>query len=376
MPVSTQRDYYEVLGVSRDADQDEIKGAWRRAAMKHHPDRNEDKQAAEGKFKEAAEAYDVLSDPKKRHTYDRLGHEGLRRSGAGVHDFRTMNLHDIFDMFGLGDLFGFGRSQRRGADLETGIEIDLKEVATGVEKAIEFKREDVCPGCEGSGDVSGSRSRPCPTCGGYGQVEQTSGLGFFLSRVVTVCPRCRGRGRFIKNPCPKCRGTGRSMQKHNLTVSIPAGIQDGQVLRLRGEGEPDSTGHHRGDLHCVVRIRRHPLFLRQGSDLILDLPITFTQAALGAGLEIPTLDDKTTIDISKGAQGGDLIHLKGAGLPDLQSRRKGDLIVRLHVEIPKKLSVKQRHLLEEFARTESRVNSLPKTTSFWEKMKSYLSSDG
>jgi len=376
MPVAEKRDYYEVLGVSREASQEEIKSAWRKAALKHHPDRNKDKQEAEKKFKEVAEAYEVLSDHEKRKMYDLYGPEGLRGAGVSVHDFRTMDLRDIFDMFGLGDMFGFASRHREdyGSDLRVQIDVTLAEVAHGVEREIEFRREEFCPRCRNSGAEPGTDVKRCPTCGGYGQVEQASGFGFFISRVVTDCPRCHGKGKLITTACKECRGSGRTMQGRKLKVSVPAGIQDGQVLRLRGEGEPGNTGH-RGDLHCLVCVRPHPFLMRQGSDLILDLPISFTQAALGDKVQIPTLSKPEMLEIPGGSQPDDLLRLKGKGLPGLRAHRKGDLIVRLLVEIPRKLSTEQEDLLRQFAQTEPRGNSLPKTKSFWERIKSYLTNE-
>ncbi|NLX05215.1 MAG: molecular chaperone DnaJ [Phycisphaerae bacterium] len=373
MPVASKRDYYEVLGVSREASQEEIKKAWRQAALKYHPDRNKDADA-EVKFKEAAEAYEVLSDAQKRRTYDAYGHEGLRGAGVNVHDFRSMDLRDIFDMFGLGDLFGMGGGGRRsgyGSDLQTEIHVNLGEVAAGIDKEIEFQREEFCPRCGGNGAEPGTEVKTCPTCGGYGRVEQATGFGFFVSRVVSECPRCHGRGKLVTANCKECRGTGRTLQSRKLTVSVPAGIQDGQVLRLRGEGEPGSSGH-RGDLHCVVRVDPHPLFVRQGSELILDLPISFTQAALGDRVDIPTLFEPVTVEIDAGSQPDQLIRLRGHGLPSLRSKRKGDLIVRLVIEVPRHLTKRQEELLREFAGTEQRKNAMPKSESFWEKIKSYL----
>lgn len=372
--MTSKRDYYEVLGVSRDASQDEIKRAWRQAALKHHPDRNADKPSAEAKFKEAAEAYEVLSDSEKRRRYDQFGHEGLKAGGYNVHDFGAMDLRDIFDMFGLGDLFGFGGARRDayGQDLQTEIVVTLEEVATGVDKEIEFRREDYCPSCTGSGAQSGSETKTCATCRGYGQVEQTSGFGFFVSRVVTTCPSCQGRGKTFVTACKECRGSGKTLQTRRLSVSVPAGIQDGQVLRLRAEGEAGRAGH-RGDLHCVVRVKRHPFFIRQGNDLILDLPIDVIQAALGASVEIPTISSQSAkVEIPRGSQPGDAIRLKGSGLPGVRSRGKGDLIVRLQVEIPRKLNRHQEELLKQFAETISQHNSVPSTRSFWEKIKDHL----
>lgn len=370
MTVTSKRDYYEVLGVSPDASADEIKRAWRQAALKYHPDRNENTDA-EAKFKEAAEAYEVISDPEKRQRYDQFGHEGLKGGGVNIHDFGAMDFRDIFDMFGLGDLFGMGRRRTQGADLQAEVEITLEEVASGVDHELEFRRNDDCSSCRGSGAEPGTEVKTCPTCGGYGQVEQTSGLGFFVSRVVIACPACRGKGKSIVTPCRECRGAGRTLQTRKLTVSVPAGIQDGQILRLRGEGEPGG-GDERGDLLCIMRIKKHPFFIRQGGDLILDLLIDFTQAALGATVEIPTISKATTLDIPRGSQPGDLLRLRGYGLPGIRSRQKGDLIVRLQIEIPKKLNAKQEDLLRQLAETVSTSSAWPKTKSFWTKIKKYI----
>ncbi len=379
MPVTTKRDYYEVLGVAKDATPEQIKKAWREAALKYHPDRNkEKKKEAEEKFKEAAEAYEVLSDPEKRQMYDRYGSEGLRGQGVRTHDFHHMDLREIFDMFGLGDMFGWSNngSGNYGQDLQTEIEIGLEDVATGIEKEIQFSREEICERCKGDGAAPGTKREQCRTCGGYGQVEQTQGFGFFVSRVVTACPKCNGRGAIIHTPCKECRGSGRTTQKRQLTVSVPAGIQDGQVLRIRGEGEPAERGGRRGDLHCLVRIKPHPFLYRQDNDLILDLPISFTQAALGDKIEIPTLGKKNVpLEIHHGTQPGEFIRLKGLGLPDLRSRRVGDMIVRLIVEIPKRLSEEQKDLLKKFTETENRSkDAMPGTSGFWDKIKNYFAS--
>jgi molecular chaperone DnaJ len=382
MPVTAgKRDYYEVLGLSRTATPDQIKKAWREAALKHHPDRNKDnKKDAEVRFKEAAEAYEILSDPEKRRMYDAYGPEGLRGRGVATHDFRHMDLREIFDLFGLGDMFGMGGFQNGddyGQDLQAEIQITLEEVKTGVEKELSFSREELCERCDGSGAEPGTPKSQCKTCGGYGQVEQTSGIGFFVSRVITACPKCHGRGIHITTPCKECRGSGRTMQKKRVPVSVPAGIHDGQALRLRGEGEPGQRGH-RGDLHCIVRIRPHPFFFRQGNDLIMDLPISFTQATLGDRLDIPTLgNQQVPLEITRGAQPGDLVRLKGMGLPELRSRRIGDLIVRLIVEIPRKMSAEQERLLREFAQTEHRNKEyMPNASGFWDKIRQYFSGQG
>ncbi len=375
MPVALKRDYYEILGVERGAGESDIKSAWRKAALQHHPDRNKDKPEAEEQFKEAAEAYEVLSDPDKRKRYDAYGHDGLKGAG-NMHDFHTMDMRDIFDMFGLGDIFGGGGSRQRadyGSDLQLQVGITLADVARGMDKDIEFDRDEFCARCDGTCAEPGSDVKTCATCGGYGQVEQTSGFGFFVSRVRTDCPKCQGKGKLISALCKECRGRGKTHQKRKLTVKIPAGIQDGQVVRLRGEGEPGSTASgQRGDLHCVVRVEEHPFFKRQGSDLILDLPISFTQAALGDTVQIPTLFEPMDIEIATGSQPGELIHIKGQGLPGLQHRRRGSLVVRLMVEVPRKLTETQKELLRQFAGTEGNRNSMPRTKGFWEKLKSYL----
>ncbi len=378
MPASNN-DYYELLGVERNASQDEIKKAWRKLALKYHPDRNKDsKEESEIKFKAAAEAYEVLSDPEKRRMYDAYGPEGLRGHGVRTHDFTHMNLNDIFDMFGLGDMFGFsaGGSREHGRDLQIEISITLNEVASGVEREIEFNREEICTNCKGTGGDPSEPTTTCTTCGGYGQVEQSSGFGFFMSRVVTECPRCNGKGILVTKPCTECRGSGRTHQKKHLSVNIPAGIHDGQVLRLRGEGEPGSRGR-RGDLNCIIRVEPHQFLARQGNNLIMDIPISFTQAALGDTLEIPTLNGRTKINIKRGTQPADFIRLKGEGLPELRTHRKGELIIRLVIEIPKKLTHRQEELLKEFAETEGRTaDAMPVTSSFWDKLKHYFSSQG
>jgi molecular chaperone DnaJ len=383
MPVTAKRDYYDILGVEKGATPEQIKKAWRAAALKHHPDRNkENKDAAEERFKEAAEAYEVLSDDSKRQMYDQYGPDGLKGNGYRTHDFHHMDLREIFDMFGIGDMFGFngGGGARRedfGQDLETEIEISLEEVATGVEKEIIYTREELCERCSGQGAEPGTKVEQCATCGGYGQVEQTSGFGFFVSRVLTPCPKCRGKGKIIHTPCKECKGTGRQKTKRHLTVNIPQGMHDEQVLRIRGEGEPGKRGHC-GDLHCIVRVKAHPFLFRQGNDLIMNLPISFTQAAMGDTIEIPTLgQNKVNLEIKPGTQPGDALRLRSQGLPDLRTKRLGDMIVRLIVEIPKKLSEQQKDLLRQFSEIENRSqDAMPNTCSFWDKIKHYFSGQG
>ncbi|HRW54425.1 MAG TPA: DnaJ domain-containing protein, partial [Phycisphaerae bacterium] len=266
MPVATKRDYYEVLGVERDAAPDAIKRAYRKAAMQFHPDRSNGDPESEAKFKEAAEAYEVLSNPEQRERYDRFGHEGL--SGTTAHDFSRMRPDDIFSIFGdiFGDMFGGGgRRAARGVDLQTEVVITLADVMHETERSIEFTRSDFCDRCGGKGGEPGSKVSTCDTCGGYGQVERSTGGGFFTTRVVTACPACHGRGKSFSDKCHECNGGGRTPKRRVVTVKIPPGIQDGQAIRLRGEGEPGADGTSRGDLHCYVRVEPHPFLHRQGN---------------------------------------------------------------------------------------------------------------
>ena len=372
--MATKRDYYEVLGVSRSASPEEIKRAYRQAALKYHPDRNKE-PGAEEKFKEAAEAYEVLSDPEKRARYDRYGHAGL--SGVGLHDFSGMAVDDIFSVFGdlLGDLFGdaFGRRARadRGIDIQTVLEIDLEDVLTGVEKSLRFERMDFCERCGGQGCEPGTQRRNCPTCGGYGQVEQQTSMGFFVSRAIVDCPRCHGRGWLVQKPCQSCGGSGRTRRERVLEVKIPAGVHDGQSIRLRGEGEPGPHGTGRGDLRCVIRVREHPFLQRDGDHLICRLPISFTQAALGGQVEVPTLTGSAPLRIPPGTQHGTVFQLPGKGLPNLRHGRRGNQIVEVVVEIPKRLNREQEELLRRFAATENR-DVLPESKGFFERVKEYL----
>ncbi len=372
MPVSStaKRDYYDVLGVVRDAAPEQIKKAYRRLAHKYHPDRNREDPDAETKFKEAAEAYEVLSDPTKRQRYDQFGHAGL--SGVGIHDFSHMGVGDIFSMFTdiFDDAFGMGRRSRRGADLRTEVELTLNEVLTGTERSIQFARQDFCDTCEGTGAAPGSQRRTCSTCGGYGQVEQAGGILF--GRVITTCPSCRGQGSLITTPCGSCRGSGRALKERIVNVKIPAGIHDGQAIRVRGEGEPGSDGAERGDLHCYARIKPHPFLERHNNEVVCRMPITFTQASLGFRVEVPTLEGKAELKIPRGTQHGQLFRLRGLGLPDLRTGRRGDEIVQVAVEIPKRLNKKQETLLRQFAETEDK-SVLPESKGFFDKVVDYIS---
>jgi molecular chaperone DnaJ len=373
--MAEKRDYYEVLGVPREAGADHIKRAYRRGALKYHPDNYKGEKAeAEARFKELAEAYEVLSDPQKRQRYDRFGHEGLR--GAGVHDFSSMGFGDIFSMFedifsGMG-FAGRARSANRGYDLETQVELTLEQVLTGIDETLEFERMDFCDTCSGSGARPGSSPQRCATCGGYGQVQQQVPGFFGVSVRVIACPKCKGKGAIVTDPCADCRGTGRRRKQRVLTVHIPPGVRDGQVVRVRGEGEPAPAGSNRGDLHCYVRVRAHPFLVRRGDDLYCQVPIGFAQAALGGRADVPTLAGREEIDVPAGTQNGDVVTLKRRGLPSARTGRPGDQHVQLFIEVPRKLTKKQRQLLEEYARIEeSHVTEQRK--NFFEKLKDYFS---
>jgi molecular chaperone DnaJ len=381
---TTKRDYYEILGVSRKADGEEIKRAYRRLAMKYHPDRNNgsDKTDAEAKFKECSEAYEVLSDQHRRARYDQFGHQGV----AGQHDFSHMDVSDIFSMFdeifGAGFAGGFGagrgagpRTQNRahrGYDLETQVELTLSEVATGCEKTIEFDKQDRCELCHGSGAKPGTEPIACPQCAGQGRVAQQGFGGMF--RMVTTCPNCRGRGKVIREHCRSCGGSGRQLRKRVVTVKVPAGVHEGQGVRLAGEGEPGENGAPAGDLHCYITVRPHPVFSRHNNDLVCQVPISFTTATLGGEIEVPTLKGAERMEVPMGTQHGEVFKLRGKGLPDLRSAKPGDQIVQILIEIPRKLSEKQKQLLRDYAATEDNT-VLPQRKGFMDKLKEMFQGD-
>jgi molecular chaperone DnaJ len=373
--IMAKRDYYEVLGVGKNASADEIKRAYRRMAMKYHPDKNPGDKKAEASFKECAEAYEVLSDTEKRQRYDQFGHEGLR--GAGMHDFSRMNVEDIFSMFGFDDFFSgiFGGRRRasrragptRGYDLETTVELTLNDIAKGAEKTIEFTRQDICGECNGNGCAKGSQPGRCPTCGGSGQVAR--GGGFF--QMVSTCRQCGGSGQVITNPCKKCKGTGRVPKKRIVNIKIPAGVHEGQGIRVAGEGEPGRDGGPKGDLYCYIRIKPHEFLQRDGNDLIAVVPISFTQAALGTTIDVPSLNGTRGLKIPPGTQYGSVFRIKGQGLPDIRTRRTGDELVQIIIETPMKLNAKQEEMLREFAKSENKSVS-PKSARFFEKLKKHF----
>ena len=375
-------DPYQVLGVRRTARADTIRAAYRRLAAKHHPDRNPGDPDAAARFRAVREAYEVLSDPEKRSRYDQFGHAGLRQTPG--HDFRSMHVHDIFSMFEeiLGGVSGFGggrggargrRGPARGYDLETAVEVDLAEVLTGCEREVEYKRLEVCATCGGNGAKPGTEPVTCPTCGGQGQVQQVGFGGMF--RMVNTCPNCRGRGRVVTEQCPGCRGAGRTSAKRTVTVKIPPGVADGTIFRLQGEGEPpppeaSSNGAGtRGDLHVVVRVSDHDEYERDGDDLVTVLPLGYAQAALGSTVTIAALDGEATVEVSKGTQHGDLVRVPGRGLPNFRSGRRGALVCMVHIAVPKRLSEKQRALLEELAEIEATSVKKKPEPGFWQKIK-------
>lgn len=372
-----KRDYYEVLGVDRGVGSGQVKRAYRKGALKYHPDNFKgDKAEGEAKFKELAEAYEVLSDPVKRQRYDQYGHAGLR--DAGLHDFSKMGFGDIFSMFedifaGMGLGGGPHAYRDRGLDLETQIELSLEQVATGIDQTLEFERMDLCDKCGGSGSKPGSPPARCSACGGYGQIQQQVQGFFGVSVRVSVCPACKGEGTVVTDPCGGCAGTGRVRKKRILTVHIPPGVHDGQVVRIRGEGEPSSAGTSRGNLHCYVRVKPHPLLARRGDDLICQVPINFSVAAMGGRTEVPTLGGVEDIEIPAGCQNGDVITLKKRGLPSPRGSRPGDQHVQIFIEVPRKLARQQRRLLEQYAETEQ-SNVTPERKRFLKKLKEYFAS--
>jgi molecular chaperone DnaJ len=352
----SKRDYYEVLGVARTATEVEIKSAYRKLALKHHPDRNPGDKAAEEKFKEAAEAYAVLADTDKRHMYDRFGHAGLGGAATGGFDPTVFTgfediLGGLGDIFGIGEMFGGQRRRggpQRGADLRYDLEISFDESAKGVETTIQIPRNETCETCHGSGAAPGSKPQTCPQCQGRGQLRYQQ--GFFT--VARTCGQCRGSGSIISSPCTTCRGSGRVQQQRKLTVKIPAGIASGQRLRLSGEGESGAGGGPAGDLYVVVHVQEHPFFHRDGNDLFCEIPLNYPTLALGGEIAIPTLEGAETFKIPEGTQSGATFRLRGRGMADVVSgRARGDLLVTVKVVTPKKLTKDQRKLLEQLADT-------------------------
>jgi molecular chaperone DnaJ len=351
----TKRDYYEVLGIERNATEQEIKSAYRKMALKFHPDRNPGDHKAEEAFKEAAEAYAILADQEKKGLYDRFGHAGVGSAAGGGFDPTIFaDFSDIFaglgDVFGLGDIFGQRRRRggpQRGADLRYDLEISFEESASGSETTIQIPREETCETCKGSGAAAGTSAETCSQCKGSGQLRYQQG---FLT-VARPCSTCRGTGKTIAKPCVGCRGAGRVSRERKLTVKIPAGIATGQRLRLYGEGEHGSAGGPSGDLYVVVHVQEHSFFHREEDDLYCEMPISFPTLALGGSVKVPTLDGREDIHLPAGTQPGTRFKLRGKGMPHVNGRGHGDLHVIARVAVPKKLSKEQKRLLEELAAT-------------------------
>lgn len=371
--MADKRDYYEVLGVSKGASDDEIKKAYRKEAKKYHPDLHPGDKAAEAKFKEVNEAYEVLSDADKKARYDRYGHDGVDPNfgAGGGGGFGGFDFGDIFDMFG-GGFGGFGGNRRngpvRGRDISREITITFEEAAFGCKKKINISRDEPCKTCGGSGAKPGTHPETCSRCGGRGQVQtQTrTPLGYMTN--VTTCPECRGTGKIIKEPCKECRGNGKVKTPRTIELDIPAGINHGQTMQLSGRGEPGERGGQSGDLLITIRIKPHEIFKREDYDVYINFPVTFVEAALGATVKVPTLDGVVEYDIPEGTQHGAKFRLREKGIPYIRGRGRGDEYVIVDIEIPKNLTAKQREILRQFD-SETETKNYKKQKSFLEKMK-------
>lgn len=374
-----KRDYYEVLGVSKGASQEEIKKAYRKLAVANHPDRNPGDKAAEERFKEATEAYEVLSDEKKRQTYDQFGFAGIDGMNGGAHDYSNV-YRDFGDIFGGGfsDIFesffggsGGGRASGRsqagpeaGASLRYDVEIDFADAVFGTKVEISYAHQVVCETCGGSGAKSGSGKKVCPTCNGTGQIRRNS--GFFA--IASTCPTCNGSGYVIENPCPDCHGTGVKRKQQKIKVTIPAGVDNGSRVVLSGMGDAGQNGGPAGDLYVYVNVRRHKFFVRDGQDLYCQIPISFTQAALGADIEVPTIDgQRVKVSVPSGVQNGKMLRLRGRGVPRLRGPldQRGDMYIKLQVEVPKRLNSKAKQLMKDLAEALGE-NNAPEPVAFEE----------
>lgn len=374
--MAAKRDYYEVLGVARDASPEEIKKSYRKLAVKFHPDKNPGDHEAEEKFKELGEAYEALSDADKRAAYDRYGHQAFNGGGGGGGGF-----HDPMDLFsqvfggafggGFEEFFGGGRRQRsgkqRGSDLRYDLEISLEEAARGSEKALEIEHFGPCGPCQSSGSKSGGGTRPCSSCGGRGVVARQAGI--FIQQ--TTCPECRGAGEVVSDPCSSCGGDGRLHKTSRIKIRIPAGVEDGTRLRSTGNGDAGVRGGAAGDLYVFLHVKEHDVFEREGNDLFCEVPMRFSVATLGGELEVPTLDGKASIKIPAGTQGGTLFRLRERGVPALNTAKKGDLHVRVQVEVPTKLNAEQQDKLRDFASSIGDHNS-PMQESFFQKARRFF----
>jgi len=356
--LASKRDYYEILGVSKSSTEDEIKSAYRKLALKYHPDRNKGDKDAEDKFKEATEAYEVLRDPKKRAQYDKFGHEGVSGIdgfGRGAYSdfsdiFGNFDFSDIFEGFfgsGFGSSGGSGKRARKGADIQYDISVNLEDAANGKEIQIEIQRNEMCESCSGSGASSGSKPVVCPVCSGTGQIRQSQ--GFFS--ITQTCYKCHGGGKIITSPCKTCSGSGLKRVMRKITVKIPAGVESGSRLKITGEGEQSQSGGINGDLYVLIHIKKHNVFERQGNDLIMTVNISFPVACMGGDISLPTIYGKhVTMKIPAGTENNQIFRMKGNGMPYLGSYSKGDQLVRINVIVPKKLTSRQKEILKEFAK--------------------------
>lgn len=371
--MTAKRDYYEVLGIERTANGGEIAAAYRRLAVKFHPDKNPGDQECLSRFKECSEAFEVLNDADKRSRYDRFGHAGVNGNGAG----HFTDVEDIFSAFGdiFGDLFGGAgrgrtRRTRRGRDVRCEVTLTLKEAAEGCRKKVHFHRHELCTKCEGTGAEAGSKREQCSYCGGRGQVVQQAGI----VRMQTTCPACHGEGSSVATPCRVCQGAGHTLKKVQADVEIPAGVDNGMQIRMTGQGEPSPNGGPPGDCYCVVAVLPHSLFEREGQHLVCRVPITYSQAVLGAALEVPTLNGRGEVKVPAGTQSGDVFRLRGKGLTDPRVTGVGDLLVQVTIEVPKKVTAEEQTLLRQLADLEHK-NVAPARKTFFDKLKDYFTQD-
>lgn len=376
--MADKRDYYEVLGISKSTPTDDIKKAYRKLAKKYHPDINPNDKDAEAKFKEISEAYTVLSDDQKRSAYDRYGHAAFDGSGGGgfggFEGFGFGGLDDLFETF-MGGAGGFGRSRtnknapQRGNDLQYALQISFEEAAFGVEKEISINRLQNCSVCSGSGAKPGTSVETCKHCRGTGQIRYTQSTAFGQFVNMKTCDACRGEGKIVVQPCEACQGKGRISKKSRITINVPAGIDEGQTISLRGEGEPGLRGGTSGDLYVTIHIKPHSIFKREGYDVVCDVPISFAQAALGAEIDIPTLHGIIKYSIPEATQTGTVFKMRGKGIKYLRSNNNGDQYIRINVEVPTKMSSKQKELLRQFAEAGGDDEGLEQRKGFFEKVK-------
>jgi molecular chaperone DnaJ len=364
-----KRDYYEVLGITRTASEQEIKSAYRKLAMQYHPDRNPGNAEAEERFKEASEAYSILIDGEKRSRYDRFGHQGV--AASGMEGFPFQDLHDIFgEFFGFGDLFGASGTGRRrsraqqGADVTEELTITFEDAVFGSTTSIHIRTHEICESCHGSGSAPGHSAATCPNCAGRGQVRFQQ--GFFS--VTRACSKCGGTGSLITHPCQTCKGQGRTPKEKEIAVKIPAGVEDGTKILFSGQGHAGVNGGPAGDLYVMLNVKEHPFFERQERDLFCSVPVSFPQAALGASIALPTLDGESKLEIPPGTQSGTVLRIKGKGVPVLRGHGRGDLLVEVRVQVPAKLNKSQRELLEQLGET-LHIENRPERKSIFSKVR-------